>query len=73
MEKTKLSAEQVALRDISEYIRLQANDIVKIERHHCYSYGFWSNNPIILLQILFVTAGKLRTKENRKLNKKLMI
>ena len=67
------TAEQIALKDISVHIRNQANDIAKIDYIHRNSFGFWSNNPIVILQILFVTANKLKTKENRNLNKKIMI
>jgi|3_EtaG_2_1085321.scaffolds.fasta_scaffold128950_2 hypothetical protein len=71
----KKTAEQVALRDISEYVQSQAKDITHLYNTFGYQlgpYGFWDNTVTIVISRMFVSAKFLYTKENRKLNKKLI-
>ena len=73
MAKRK-TAEQVALKDISEYVQSKAKDITHLYNTHgnCL-YGFWDNNVTMVISRMFVSAKFLYTKENRKLNKRLKL
>lgn len=71
--KNRKTAEQIALRDISQYVQSQAKDITHLHNAHgCLLYGFWDNTVTIVISRMFVSAKFLYTKENRKLNKRLI-
>ena len=72
MNKIK-TAEQVALKDISQYVQSQAEDVTHLyNAHGCLLSGFWDNNVTMVISRMFVSAKFLYTKENRKLNKRLI-
>tara|TARA_R110000824_G_scaffold371738_1_gene561502 strand:+ start:234 stop:461 length:228 start_codon:yes stop_codon:yes gene_type:complete len=70
------TAEQVAMKDISNYVKLQANDITILYNQlgwRLSPYSYWDNNINMVISKMFVSVMILKTKENRKLNKKLII
>lgn len=69
------TAEQVAMKDISAYVKMKANDVTILYNHLGWRlgpYSYWDNNVNMIISKMFVSAMILKTKENRKLNKKLI-
>jgi len=66
------TAEQVAMKDISAYVKMKANDITILYNQvgwRLSPYSYWDNNVNMVISKMFVSVMILKTKENRKLNK----
>tara|TARA_Y100000590_G_C15263880_1_gene842333 strand:- start:154 stop:474 length:321 start_codon:yes stop_codon:yes gene_type:complete len=67
------SAEQMAMHDISQYLRDKAEDISKEpsdQRYRDYC-GIWLDTVSQIVGSLFICPSKLKTKKNRYLNRLL--
>jgi len=70
-----ISAEHMAMRDISQHLYERAGHIIKLHKnrkfHLYHSYGFWDTNVHMVISKLFVSPKRLASKENRRLNREL--